>query len=491
MLAVENNIDLEKKDDRLEYYKIICSLPYENHPIFLEKEIVRKAYIKLLQHYAKQDIHYQKYSKPIAVLYEHRFNIQKSNEDQNSSSIVKFIKEVRRIRWKFENNKLHFYSYKYLFFAHYLLLMQDCVTIDHPFVISTINKQNLGIHRKDAENIVNFTNALKARNFETAKNLLNKKKLQHLFFFFESYKKQVEISEATQKRYLIVGTMSSGKTTFLNALIGQEICPSRNEACTSKIFTYVHRPYIEHFIVQHNETELFECIIDAIKQRMETLNEDALIKHVRVEGKLSKLWQLENRIVLIDTPGTNNSMNRNHEEVTFKAIRSEQYDKIFYLINATQLGTDDDQRLLRYVKEYIANHDNKQIIFIVNKADEIDQDGNESLEKLLQNTKIYLEQNGFESPNIILMSAYVSNLCQKVLNGESLTRREQSEFDFFYEYFAEKDQDLTKYATQPHTVPLEIPNDRREITVKSKTYYTNRVYKVLQHSGFYQLKSYM
>ena len=38
--------------------------------------------------------------------------------------------------------------------------------------------------------------------------------------------------------YLVVGTMSAGKSTFLNSLIGLEIFPSKNEACTAKVISY-------------------------------------------------------------------------------------------------------------------------------------------------------------------------------------------------------------------------------------------------------------
>ena len=41
------------------------------------------------------------------------------------------------------------------------------------------------------------------------------------------------------KRVLVVSTMSSGKSTLINALIGQDLFPSRNDACTAKIIKYI------------------------------------------------------------------------------------------------------------------------------------------------------------------------------------------------------------------------------------------------------------
>ena len=40
------------------------------------------------------------------------------------------------------------------------------------------------------------------------------------------------------KKILVLATMSAGKSTLINALIGNDIFPSGNEACTAKIMTY-------------------------------------------------------------------------------------------------------------------------------------------------------------------------------------------------------------------------------------------------------------
>ena len=35
--------------------------------------------------------------------------------------------------------------------------------------------------------------------------------------------------------------MSSGKSTLINALLGEELLPNENQACTSKIFKIIDR----------------------------------------------------------------------------------------------------------------------------------------------------------------------------------------------------------------------------------------------------------
>ena len=45
---------------------------------------------------------------------------------------------------------------------------------------------------------------------------------------------------------------------------------------------------------------------------------------------------------MINTPGPNNSMDKNHEVAMESAIKKSNYKKVFYLLNASQLGTEDD-----------------------------------------------------------------------------------------------------------------------------------------------------
>ena len=49
------------------------------------------------------------------------------------------------------------------------------------------------------------------------------------------------VSVNTDRMYpmLVMATMSSGKSTLINALLGEHILPNKNEACTSKIYSIV------------------------------------------------------------------------------------------------------------------------------------------------------------------------------------------------------------------------------------------------------------
>ena len=51
------------------------------------------------------------------------------------------------------------------------------------------------------------------------------------------FAKGIEIDTKKIFPMLVIATMSSGKSTLINALLGQQILPSKNEACTAKTYS--------------------------------------------------------------------------------------------------------------------------------------------------------------------------------------------------------------------------------------------------------------
>ena len=118
-------------------------------------------------------------------------------------------------------------------------------------------------------------------------------------------------------------------------------------------------------------------------------------------------------------------MDKNHEAAMEKAIQKSNYKKVFYLLNASQLGTEDDQRLLHFIKE---NCGEKNVLFIVNKSDVIDDTEEENLTLVSQNVQKYLTQNGFKLPKIYFVSSLAALLAIKVTNNVEITRKESRDY---------------------------------------------------------------
>ncbi|WP_422122325.1 dynamin family protein [Planococcus sp. X10-3] len=236
------------------------------------------------------------------------------------------------------------------------------------------------------------------------------------------YGQSIILNEKSVNEYVIVGTMSSGKSTFINSIIGFELFPSKISACTAKNFSYYGNPDINYFLFLNNTIKKPVQREKLVMSQIEKWNQDQRIAEIIIEGPV--ITHKENGFAIIDTPGPNNSMTKSHEETMKKAL-SKSYHSIIYVLNATQLGVDDDRNLLHFVREQVGL---KKIIFIVNKADMIDDTEQENLYNFSENVTNYLKNNGFEKPSIYFVSSIAAMLAMKIQSKTALTRKESSTY---------------------------------------------------------------
>ena len=134
---------------------------------------------------------------------------------------------------------------------------------------------------------------------------------------------------STDFKMSVLGTMSSGKSTLINALIGNDLLPSENQACTATIarirdddnnneFTVECKDKDEK-IVYPKEVINFNEENDGYKitpKVIEKYNNDEKVMYIDIEGKIPEISSKKMNLVLQDTPGPNNSRNKNHKKTT-------------------------------------------------------------------------------------------------------------------------------------------------------------------------------
>ena len=228
---------------------------------------------------------------------------------------------------------------------------------------------------------------------------------------------------------IVVATMSAGKSTVINALIGKELLHSANEATTATI-TRIHDkddlPFFSGNAYGYKSELIAEAHnIDA--QILREWNANPKIKMIDLMGDIEALYNDEAELVIYDTPGPNNSQDDNHEALTMEVINDGGYGLILYVLNATQLGVNDDRSLLEKIKEALGKDPNKEILFLLNKADCLDEEKGERLDQVVIRTKKYLTEVGFNNPIIIPTAANYALVLQKMLNKALLTRSERAE----------------------------------------------------------------
>ena len=229
----------------------------------------------------------------------------------------------------------------------------------------------------------------------------------------------------------VIATMSSGKSTLINALLRKKLMPSKNEACTATITEILDNDQETFVAVVHDEEDVvLRKVSDLTYDVMCELNDDEKVHRIAAQGNIPFLDANSTALMLVDTPGPNNSQNQAHKNTTYRAINSDANNLILYVLNGTQLSTNDDAALLSYVAEQIKKG-GKQVrdrfIFVVNKMDGFNPE-EEDIGKAITAAKRYLASYGIEDPQIFPCSAYTALNIRTHLDGidiDNMTRADE------------------------------------------------------------------
>ena len=206
----------------------------------------------------------------------------------------------------------------------------------------------------------------------------------------------------------VMGTFSSGKSTFINSLIGFELLKSDQDKCTAKIYkifcnkknreAYIKFEYEtkEYFIELNDTTITFDkcpaldftdslrkCIEDAssvenkIYKIVEFINSQEKISDL-IEMKVpfsasGLLPQSDFDFVIFDTPGSNSTSNKKHKEVLKQQIKDLTNGLPIILAEYRDLDSDDLKKLIQNVKKE-EDFDSSHTMVIVNKADSLTEE---------------------------------------------------------------------------------------------------------------------
>ena len=237
----------------------------------------------------------------------------------------------------------------------------------------------------------------------------------------EDIKNSFSHAQSEDFEVCVVATMSAGKSTLINSMLGTKLMPSKQEACTaiitrikdtdSKEWQAKVYDKDEHLIELHNSLTL---------ETMNRLNSDENVSTIKVNGDIPFVQSDDVSLILIDTPGPNNSRDPEHGKVQRKFLNSSSKSLVLYIMTGT-FGNDDDDTLLKRVAESM-KVDGKQskdrFIFVVNKMDDRRKEDGETKETLKQ-VKKYLKGHGINNPNLFPAAALPALNIQLMRNSSS------------------------------------------------------------------------
>ena len=234
--------------------------------------------------------------------------------------------------------------------------------------------------------------------------------------------KAFDLAKSKDFEVNVVATMSAGKSTLINSLLRQKLMPAKQEACTATI-TKIKDNDADCFMakVYDKDGTLIQTHTELTYETMEQLNANPSVSRIQVEGNIPFVTSDDVSLVLVDTPGPNNSRDPEHKAATYRMLSESSKPLVLYIMNATQLAVNDDYNLLSHVAESMkvgGKQSRDRFIFVVNKLDDFKK-GEDSVEAAITKVRDYLKDNGIENPNIYPASALTAlNIRTIVANSD-------------------------------------------------------------------------
>lgn len=221
----------------------------------------------------------------------------------------------------------------------------------------------------------------------------------------------------------VVGEINRGKSTFLNALMGEEVFPSRTMICTAGVTVLDHgdEPCAE-VLYRDGSTDAVditdEAPAEALKSVVSRTNKD--VQDIEV----TRVWFPNdfagNGVVLVDTPGVNDPDNW-REEITYSYLADA--DAVIMLLDPMQPISASEVEFLdaKILDRSIAN-----LLFVVNKIDDVPKSDREDA---LRRTEDMLSEH-VPNPSIYPVAA------KPALDAKRYERREELRGTGFPEFEA-------------------------------------------------------
>lgn len=311
---------------------------------------------------------------------------------------------------------------------------RHCVRKEVKQVVENIQKPSS--NSEAIINIISVLEKIKKNEFVSDSN-----------WFSNDLEKIIERLKEKSFRLAVVGEFSSGKSTFLNALIGKDILKHGARETTATVTEIWNDPSVQRKIlmdVYYINGEVQKGIsADKITEYTST---SSTTYHVAGEIEKviikSRLFKMDFPVCLVDTPGLNGIAD-NHREKTIEQIKNAH--ACIYMMSVRGLG-QSDITFLKFIGKYQHN-----IIFVQNFIDELKRLEEETPEKKIEEQKKIITDRIFQDNpevhyDIVAVSSRKALISRsesfKEYQGERLTDELRNKL-FIESKFAEVQQVIT------------------------------------------------
>jgi len=304
-----------------------------------------------------------------------------------------------------------------------------------------------------------------------------------------------------EKKYqvAVIAAMKAGKSTFLNALIGEDILASESESCTvcrtdirpinndsiPRLLEYREGQRKPVVIAQGKVEEIRDKFLKRTHEIRATKNCDETTRF-ELEHQIEAINKLPSLtgFTLVDTPGSNEWESVEFSTIELKKTAFEVLrtcDAILFVLDYTSFKDNTNQELLRDLieqrQEALQSNAGK-LYFILNKVDR-KTEKDRPIENVIEDLRQTLIGFGISKPTIYPVSAW-QGLLAKLIQKRSATKEHKSDFKkFFLARYMEEDWDGEIFVPKMADVAPKALVDSNILTIENSVIQT-----VLQNSGW-------
>lgn len=417
-----SNLKFNEISDELKHD---ISLPLVNHPLNDQRADVKNKYLLILNHYCNVYSDMSEISVKIQQIYNEHFEYQENHFDLDSKDCKQIFRELN------QNELVLALLFDVLFINAYENELYGRL------IVESLKPYTSFSARSKIDQMVN-----EMFSYDDKTEYDNSGMSDMIKCWIANHKKLA----SKRVSILVTATMSAGKSTLINALAGRVIVPSKNEACTAKEFQIINKPYYDKYVsLKYGQS----FSLNVSKERIAQLN-DSSDKIVYLASFFDLLGDNECFFRIIDSPGVNAALHRDHKEAFKKIFEKGEFDKIVYVINAENSGTSDDAL---HMKSVIDNLNGKDIVFVVNKIDSLESE-DDSVDELITHIREDIHKLGIPDPVICPLSAKDGLLLKQVCADGSLLeeRKVKRSVESVLDKFTEADFDLSRFYKHPYHI---------------------------------------
>lgn len=277
-----------------------------------------------------------------------------------------------------------------------------------------------------------------------------------------------QIAKGKDFEICVVATMSAGKSTLINSMLGAKLMPSKQEACTA-IITKIKDTKGSHkwkAQVYGKDGSLLATCDNLTYQDMEKFNSNKDVSTILAEGDIPFVSSKEVSLVLIDTPGPNNSTDPEHKRIQSEFLSKNSKSLVLYVTEGTFSSDDNNDLLERVAKsmEVGGKQSKDRFIFVINKIDGRGKEDGD-LSQTLGKVREHLKLHGIEKANLFPAAALPALNIRLLDSGADLDDDAIDETEMKVRKFnreTNKDFHLEQYASLPASVRKNIQNKLEE-----------------------------